>query len=256
MQFLSAYMALLAASSIAALPLNINLGAYSPALVVGDGEISFAGGKEAESLINTLAGASVGVDGAAAGLAGEQTPPTPAIISPAVVPVVTEALPEDNSGTPVAASLSNGLLGIGQKRDESTPVEKRDLAGFNAALNYASGALKTSPGVQLGTGHGGSGIGIIVEPGVDAAGAKPANGAPVAHSILLFLDTAPMRGAYGYFMAFNCRSSDGQYAPPLVLAETTGVSKHKPTYPQIPHVWLSTETSSDRVFSARPKQMS
>jgi hypothetical protein len=42
-----------------ALPLNINLGAYSPALVVGDGEISFAGGSDVNSLMAALEGAAV-----------------------------------------------------------------------------------------------------------------------------------------------------------------------------------------------------
>ena len=56
----------------AALPLNINLGAYSPAIVVGDGAISFGGAEGAEGtnaaqLINALQGAAVGTAGAAAG---------------------------------------------------------------------------------------------------------------------------------------------------------------------------------------------
>jgi hypothetical protein len=37
-----------------ALPLNINLGAYSPALVVGDGEISFGGKQDVSNLMNAL----------------------------------------------------------------------------------------------------------------------------------------------------------------------------------------------------------
>ena len=61
------FVAILAASASAA-PLNINLGAYSPALVVGDGEISFAGGGAAgaESLVNTLQGAAAASNGAVA----------------------------------------------------------------------------------------------------------------------------------------------------------------------------------------------
>lgn len=50
-------------------PLNINLGAYSPALVVGDGEISFAGaGGEAgaANIVNTLQGAAASSSGAVA----------------------------------------------------------------------------------------------------------------------------------------------------------------------------------------------
>lgn len=42
------------AVSTFALPLNINLGAYSPALVVGDGEISFGGKQDVSNLMNAL----------------------------------------------------------------------------------------------------------------------------------------------------------------------------------------------------------
>lgn len=58
--------------NINALPLNINLGAYSPALVVGDGEISFGGNSDVNSLMNVLEGAAVN---AAAGVANGQQPP-------------------------------------------------------------------------------------------------------------------------------------------------------------------------------------
>jgi hypothetical protein len=60
---------------------------------------------------------------------------------------------------------------VAAKRDDDGEVEKRDLAGFNAAFDFATGALKTSSRVQLGTGAEGSGVGIIVECGVDAADA-------------------------------------------------------------------------------------
>jgi hypothetical protein len=46
-------------ANIDALPLNINLGAYSPALVVGDGEISFGGKQDVSNLMNALEGAAV-----------------------------------------------------------------------------------------------------------------------------------------------------------------------------------------------------
>ena len=64
----------LAASAVTALPLNINLGAYSPALVVGDGEISFGGNAErASEVLQTLsAGAQNGA------VPSGQTPPAPA----------------------------------------------------------------------------------------------------------------------------------------------------------------------------------
>ncbi|KAE8444073.1 hypothetical protein EG329_000941 [Mollisiaceae sp. DMI_Dod_QoI] len=56
-----------------ALPLNINLGAYSPALVVGDGEISFGGKQDVSNLMNALEGAAV--SGAAAAAAQGSTQP-------------------------------------------------------------------------------------------------------------------------------------------------------------------------------------
>ena len=158
MHYESIILALLAATCVSALPLNINLGAYSPALVVGDGEISFGSGAEAEALVNTLSGASAGTGAASTieGLsrAGENTP---TIVTPA-------------AASASASSLPLGLFGIGRsieprKDIADAGVEKRDLAGFNAALNFATGALTTSPGVELGTGEGGSGVGIIVKPG-------------------------------------------------------------------------------------------
>ena len=51
--------AFLVAASVSAVPLNINLGAYSPALVVGDGEISFAGTDGAGNLIEELESGAV-----------------------------------------------------------------------------------------------------------------------------------------------------------------------------------------------------
>ncbi|KAL5322782.1 hypothetical protein ACEPPN_010758 [Leptodophora sp. 'Broadleaf-Isolate-01'] len=51
---------------------------------------------------------------------------------------------------------------------------KRDLAGFNAALAYAMGSMQVSPEVQLGTGEGGSGVGITQKPGGAAAAPRPA----------------------------------------------------------------------------------
>lgn len=74
MQFV--ILAVLLASSITALPLNINLGAYSPALVVGDGEISFGGKQDVSNLMNALEGAAV--SGAAA---NGQAAPAPVRIS-------------------------------------------------------------------------------------------------------------------------------------------------------------------------------
>jgi hypothetical protein len=57
-----------------------------------------------------------------------------------------------------------------------SPQEKRDINGFNAALKFATDALKTSPKVQLGTGAEGSGVGILQDAGISA----PAAAAPAA----------------------------------------------------------------------------
>lgn len=59
------------------------------------------------------------------------------------------------------------------------PVVKRDLAGFDRALKYAEAALTKGPVVQLGTGEGGAGVGIIVDnrPAAAAAAGGAAEGA-------------------------------------------------------------------------------
>jgi len=63
MQITSTLMALaLLAMGVNAIPLNINLGAYSPALVVGDGAISFGGEEEAPA---AGAGGGAGAEGGA-----------------------------------------------------------------------------------------------------------------------------------------------------------------------------------------------
>lgn len=42
-------------------------------------------------------------------------------------------------------------------------MAKRDLAGFDRALQFAEVALTKGPDIQLGTGAEGSGVGIIVD---------------------------------------------------------------------------------------------
>jgi hypothetical protein len=171
-QFL--YAALLA-SSVIAVPLNINLGAYSPALVVGDGEISFGGKQDVSNLMNALEGAAVSGAAAANAPAAAAPAPAPAAAAPAPAtqaqvapaPAVALAPPVDQT-TQITA-----LQGMGK---EIAPrviqlvkegTEKRDINGFNAALKYASDALKNSPTIQLGTEA--AGVGIIQGAGVNAA---------------------------------------------------------------------------------------
>lgn len=180
---------LLAANTVTALPLNINLGAYSPALVVGDGEISFGGKADVTSLMNALEGAAV--SGAAAN--GQAAPATPAAAAaPAAQPApATQAQVEtvpavEGQQTAQIASLQGMGKEIAPRvvtMEENGNVVKRDINGFNAALKFATGALTTSPGVELGTGEGGSGVGIKQGAGgakPAAAAAAPAAQAPAA----------------------------------------------------------------------------
>lgn len=52
---------------------------------------------------------------------------------------------------------------IAPREDSESPKAKRDLAGFDRALTFAEAALTKGPTIQLGTGEGGAGVGIIVD---------------------------------------------------------------------------------------------
>ncbi|TVY19472.1 hypothetical protein LARI1_G003358 [Lachnellula arida] len=183
-------LSLLAANTIVALPLNINLGAYSPALVVGDGEISFGGKQDVTNLMNALEGAAVS-SATANGVAAPQTaaaattpPPTEAQTQtqaqPATQAEVSPLTPDQLQEAAQIAALQGiskeiaprvvSLADADVETETEKEKEKRDINGFNAALKYATGALTTSPKVQLGTGAEGSGVGILQ----DAGGNRPA----------------------------------------------------------------------------------
>ncbi|KAK1623761.1 hypothetical protein BDP81DRAFT_454208 [Colletotrichum phormii] len=117
-------------------PLNINLGAYSPALVVGDGALTFGGEAEA----GKGKGGAAGGEGAAAAAAAAA-----------------------GVGAPGAAQQ-----GIVAGRDTTKRVEKRQ-SGFDRALTFAEAALTKGPKIQLGNGEGGAGVGIIVDNNPTAA---------------------------------------------------------------------------------------
>ncbi|OTA67899.1 hypothetical protein K449DRAFT_430004 [Hypoxylon sp. EC38] len=179
-------------ASVNALPLNINLGAYSPALVVGDGEISFGGGQDVTNLMNALEGAAVNAATGTAGGRAENAAVVPAADASAnanatpieVADTTNNAVAETpNAATEVPAASAtpattvdpnlqeqasqiSGLQGMGKEiapRDSESPKAKRDLAGFDRALTYAEAALTKGPIIQLGTGEGGAGVGIIVD---------------------------------------------------------------------------------------------
>jgi hypothetical protein len=162
-------------SNVAAVPLNINLGAYSPALVVGDGEISFGGKQDVSNLMNALEGAAV----TAAANGAATTATTAKAVNGEAVAVAPTASSASAAAIIATPSPSAVLQGMGKaaspqvndiapriKDATAAPALKsRDLSGFDRALNYATAALKTSPKVQLGTGAEGSGVGILQDAG-------------------------------------------------------------------------------------------
>lgn len=99
------------AAQLNALPLNINLGAYSPALVVGDGEISFGGRNDVSQLMNVLEGAAVNAaqgaaNAPAAAPAAPAAPATPA--TPQQPP--QQAAASVGGATPVTASSADNQI--------------------------------------------------------------------------------------------------------------------------------------------------
>ncbi|KAL6711567.1 hypothetical protein ACN47E_004501 [Coniothyrium glycines] len=140
-------------ASVAAVPLNINLGAYSPALVVGDGEISLGSTESASKLMATLAsGAAENGNAAQQAKRGN--------VRRALDTIFGKREPAELK----LAAVENAMEWI-----------KRDLAGFNAALSYAKEAQKDSPKIELGS--EGAGVGIVVNPGVNVPKGSAAAGA-------------------------------------------------------------------------------
>jgi hypothetical protein len=205
--------ALATALSVSAIPLNINLGAYSPALVVGDGEISFGNSPErASQVLQTLAS---GAQNGATGQANAQIPPPAPPAAGAPPPLAGERTQEPNGGANInAATAGPGPEFISSRINAgfdpvmkypnlmarsavvvSTPAAdaeeihqrqkreieeihqrvKRDLDGFRLALAYASDGLRNSPRIELGTEN--AGIGILQNAGSAVPANSAANGA-------------------------------------------------------------------------------
>jgi len=192
---------LLTSALVAALPLNINLGAYSPALVVGDGAIEFEeGGDAVTNIINTLEGtaantaaASVGGSAPAPAPAAPATPPPAALLPPsgggASTKLTGAAVATEPESNPILLDKISALPPPGtsqpiysrhKNNDDQDEVvrEKRDLSGFDRALQFAETALSKGPDIQLGTGAEGSGVGVIVDNNAGGIGA----GVPVGGS--------------------------------------------------------------------------
>lgn len=64
---------------------------------------------------------------------------------------------------------------IAPREEGETPSLAKRQTGFDRALQYAEAALVKGPKVQLGTGEGGAGVGIIVDNNPQAA-ARPGTG--------------------------------------------------------------------------------
>ncbi|KAH3913427.1 hypothetical protein HBH56_102920 [Parastagonospora nodorum] len=181
-------------ATVAAVPLNINLGAYSPALVVGDGEIAIGEAKSASELMATLAsGSNEAAAGAAAGEGGaarqgqqEQGQPAEAAAEQ------TQEQPAEAEAAKRAPNLLRRAISDFISKRAPAPVQddkiaaieaatawiKRDLQGFQASLAYAREAMKDSPKVELGSPN--AGIGIVVNPGVNVPAGSAAAGTPSA----------------------------------------------------------------------------
>jgi uncharacterized membrane protein YedE/YeeE len=116
------------ASTIHGLPLNINLGAYSPALVVGDGEISFGGKQDVGALMNVLEGAAVS---AAAGV----------VAAPAVAAAPVAA-------APAAAETINAVPGNNQLEEQvrhpTIHTRMQTLADFTYRLSRSPPVSRAS----------------------------------------------------------------------------------------------------------------
>jgi len=176
-------------ATVAAVPLNINLGAYSPALVVGDGEIAIGEAKSASELMATLASGA-----ATAGAAEGQ--PRQGQQQEGQQRADAAEQKQEPPAEPEAAKRAPNLLRraisdfLSKRAPAPAPVEedkmaavegamdwiKRDLQGFNAALSYAREAMKDQPKVELGSKN--AGIGIVVNPGVNVPQNSAAAGTP------------------------------------------------------------------------------
>ena len=179
-------LAVLAAVSVSAVPLNINLGAYSPALVVGDGEISLGSKESASELMATLASGAANKEGTT----GQQAAKPAAAPAAAEAPKEGEKPAEDKPAAKRSLKLRRAVDQLLGKRapapaeNQMAAVEdamqwiKRDLNGFNAALGYAKEAMKNSPKIEMGSEN--AGAGLVVSPGVNVPQNSAANGAKSA----------------------------------------------------------------------------
>ncbi|KAH7132173.1 hypothetical protein B0J11DRAFT_577109 [Dendryphion nanum] len=168
--------------AVAAVPLNINLGAYSPALVVGDGEISLGSTESASELMATLASGATASQGQRQ---GQQQQGQAEGQRAAEGQGEQQGQQAEETAAKRAPNLLRALQNLGKRAptpdDHVAAIEsamqwiKRDINSFNAALSYAERAMQNQPKVELGTEH--AGIGILVNAGLNVPANSAANGA-------------------------------------------------------------------------------
>ncbi|KAK3403588.1 hypothetical protein B0T20DRAFT_30724 [Sordaria brevicollis] len=135
-----AYRFVMFAGLAVALPLNINLGAYSPALVVGDGEISFGGKQDVSTLINALEGAAVNAAAGAASNAAVADEKKP--VEAAAVPAAAAPAPTIASSPAVVVPTTPG--GVNPETVDNTPKIDPTLAQQAQSIQGLQGMGKKS----------------------------------------------------------------------------------------------------------------
>ena len=206
------------ANSILALPLNINLGAYSPALVVGDGEISFGNAERAGQVMETLASGAAVAGNAGNGQAqGQQQgapPPAEGAAPPPPAPEGGAPPPEGDAApagepriryhvTPASEPIAKREEHSEKtKREEvnvaaprSSKLIARDINGFREALNYAREAMKNTPKLEIGSEN--AGVGIIQNAGTNVQANSAANGQLPAGQVAKRDESQPETGKTG-----------------------------------------------------------
>lgn len=108
--------------------------------------------------MNALEGAAVTAASNAASASANNAPANaPVVEAAAVDPALAQQAQQ-------IAALQGISKEIAPRQDSAASDKtKRDLAGFDRALQYAEAALTKGPDIQLGTGAEGSGVGIIVD---------------------------------------------------------------------------------------------
>ena len=210
-------LALVAATAVSGVPLNINLGAYSPALVVGDGEISFGNnpGGASEVLQTLASGAANGAVGAgtAPPLPAAAMNPTPEVLQPAAAasvpagqlpppqgissPIVATTVTPETNGQEVKTSptlttagfishaVNPGYIpGVSRfpnvvKREYNSDVSKLRIKRDIDGFREALNFARDAlrNSPKVEVGSENAGIGIIVNPGLNVPANSAANGA-------------------------------------------------------------------------------